>query len=640
MGMFPREHIFMHVLQLKLRYDRKNTRMTEYTPRHSDRPTARIEHLLAGWRARTLRPILWVVALLASANTSISVPQFLERDQNVPAAVSVVLLIATWSAALLPLRSEGFRIWLTLGVLYGAAVLSLITMGLGAGGVMAVFGFVALSALLLGTHAAGYALALAAFTMALAALGFHSGVLQVADPAILDARELWNWLRVSTFGVCVLAAVGGVSLSLLNTLTKTLEERGELVTKLRREVEERERANAALAEAQQRLIHGHKLEAVGRLAGGIAHDFNNTLTVILSYSELLKKRMADDPTGSDLADQIVRAAEQGGDLTKQLLTFSRRQVVKPRTVDVQHIAKSTERALGRLVSSSIRVHRPEQPEELCVRIDPTQLEQALLNLSLNARDAMPDGGDLYLETQAMTVTPADGIPVLPGPYVVVRVRDTGTGMSEDTLSHIFEPFFTTKEPGLGTGLGLPNVREAAEAAGGYVSVKSELGRGTEFSLFFPRADGRVSGVEQRQKTQHPKPPSILVVEDELQIREVIRAILSDAGYEVHLATTAKHALQLAATRSYDLLWADLVMPDLPGSKLIDEFLRLHPSTPVLVCSAYGTDEKISKQVARGELTFLAKPFTRKALVDAVDRALLNSDEGGSGRGLSSPRAAG
>ncbi len=613
--------------------------MTEYTSRKSDRPTAHVEHLLAGWRTQTLRPVLRVVALLASANTAISVRQFVAYDQDVPAAASLGLLIALWGAALLPLGSEVVRAWLTLGVLYGAAFVSLLTTGLGAGGVMAVFGFVALTALLLGTRAAAHALALAAVTMALVGVGFHVGALQVVDPAILDARELWNWLRVGTFGACVLAAVGGVSLSLLSTLTTTLEDRGELVKKLRREVAERERANEALAEAQQRLIHSHKLEAVGRLAGGIAHDFNNTLTVILSYSELLKKRMAHDPAGADWADHIMRAAEQGGDLTKQLLTFSRRQVVKPRTVDVQQIAKNIERALGRLVRSSIRVHRPEGSEQLCVRIDPTQLEQALLNLSLNARDAMPDGGDLYLETQAVTLTPADGLPLLPGPYVVLRVRDTGTGMSDETLSHIFEPFFTTKEPGHGTGLGLPNVREAAEAAGGYISVKSELGRGTEFSMYLPRADNRISGVGARQQTQHPKPPSILVVEDELQIRQVIGAVLSDAGYDVHLATTAKQALELAGTRSYDLLWTDLAMPDLPGSKLIDEFLRLLPSTPVLVCSAYGTDEKLSRRAARGELTFLAKPFTQKALIDAVDRALMTSDEGGDGRRSSPPRAA-
>ncbi len=595
--------------------------MTEDSSRHSDPPTVRVDSLLARWRARLLRPILMVATAVATLNVAISSTQFFLQGSPGPALSSLSLLALMWCAALLRFRSGRMRIWLTLAVLYGAATLALVTMGLGAGGVMAVFGFVSLSALLLGARGAVYAFALAALTMTAVALGFHWRFLHVSDPSILDAQNLTNWLRVGSFGACILAGVGGISISLLRVLTRTLEERGALVQKLRDEVRERERANLALAEAQQRLIHAHKLEAVGRLAGGIAHDFNNTLTVILSYSELLKRRLAGDRQGGDLADQITRAAEQGSDLTKQLLTFSRRQLVKPRNVDVQQAMQRTERAMGRLSSGKIRIHRVEVDDELCVRIDPTQLEQALLNLTINARDAMPDGGDIYLEAKSIILTMDSGVPLLPGPYVVLRVRDTGAGMSEDVLARAFEPFFTTKDPGLGTGLGLSNVREATDAAGGYVSVTSELGQGTEFSLYFPRTDARVSGIEARDHELAAKPASVLVVDDEPQIREVIQAILVEAGYEVHAANGAKHALEMARLRRFDLLWADLVMPDLAGGKLIEEFLLLRPGTPVLVCSAYNSDDSIRARVARGDLAFLPKPFTRKVLLDVVGRAL-------------------
>jgi len=613
--------------------------MTESSPRQSDLPSAGVNQLLARARERMLRPLLLFVALLASFNVAISIGQFWHGSRGA-ALCALGLLGVLWATALVPLRTESTRIGLTLTVMYAASTFCLLTVGLGAGGVMAVFGFVALTALLRGLRASLYAFGLAVLTMGATALGFRFGALHVSDPHILDPHNLMNWLRVGTFSAVVLAAVGGVSVSLLRTLTGTLEERGQLVRKLRDEIAERERAALALKETQQRLIHAHKLEVLGRLAGGIAHDFNNTLTVILSYAELLRTRLSKDETGSDLADQILRAAEQGGDLTRQLLTFSRRQVVKPRTVDVQQALRNTERAITRLSPRAIRVHCAETSEELCVRIDPTQLEQTLLNLAINARDAMPEGGDLTLETKPIDLSPADGVPLLPGPYVVVEVRDTGTGMTPAVLARVFEPFFTTKEPGLGTGLGLANVRETTDGVGGHVSVDSELGKGTTFRLYFPRARGRVSGIETRSEGGLKRQASILVVDDDPQIREVIRTILVEGGYDVHIANSARHARELSARRSYDLLWTDLVMPDMSGKRLIDEFSVAHPSTPVLVCSAYVADESVSQRVARGELSFLAKPFTRKALVDVVERALRSPFTGDDGHNTSrSPVAA-
>jgi two-component system, cell cycle sensor histidine kinase and response regulator CckA len=415
--------------------------------------------------------------------------------------------------------------------------------------------------------------------------------------------------------------VGGGAALLMKELMKALQDRTELVHRLREENQERERALARLAETQERLLHAHKLEAVGRLAGGIAHDFNNTLTVILSYSELMKARLGAGHPLADISDQIIQAAEQGGDLTKQLLTFTRRQMVKPRTVDVQQVLRHAERALSRLVQRSVRVHRSDCKDELFIKIDPTQLQQAILNLALNARDAMPEGGDLYLEALGCELEEAPNIPVLPGRYVALRVRDTGTGMSPDTQAHMFEPFFTTKEPGLGTGLGLSNVRETTEAAGGFVEVVSELGEGSVVTLYFPRTEAHTSGVESTRPVGRTGPATILVVDDEPQIRDVICTMLGDRGFGVRSADGAKTALAILKEEAVDLVCTDLVMPDMSGARLIEEIGRIRPKTPIIVCSAYGIDEEVGQQVQKGLALFLAKPFSGSALIGLVNKAL-------------------
>jgi CheY-like chemotaxis protein len=335
----------------------------------------------------------------------------------------------------------------------------------------------------------------------------------------------------------------------------------------------------------------------------------------------MKSRLGAGHPLADLSDQIIQAAEQGGDLTKQLLTFTRRQMVKPRSVDVKQVLRNTERALQRLVPRSIRVHRAENMDELFIKIDPTQLQQAILNLALNARDAMPEGGDLYLEAIGCELNEAPNVPVLPGRYVALRVRDTGTGMSEDTQTRMFEPFFTTKEPGLGTGLGLSNVRETTEAAGGFVEVVSELGEGSVLTLYFPRTEARTSGVESTVPMRSTGTATILVVDDEPQIREVICAMLGDRGFSVRPADGAKSALAILKSESIDLVCTDLVMPDMSGAKLIEEIKKISPKTPIIVCSAYGIDEEVHQKVQKGQALFLAKPFSGNALLGLVNKAL-------------------
>ncbi len=380
-------------------------------------------------------------------------------------------------------------------------------------------------------------------------------------------------------------------------------------------------APRAADEFEEAVQHTQRLEMVGRLAGGIAHDFNNTLTVILSYGELMKARFGPGHPVSELANHVVEAAEHGAALTKQLLTFSRRQVIKPRPVEMRQLLGATERTLARVIPRTIQVHPSQGEDELFVTLDGLQLQQAVLNLALNARDAMPLGGDLYLRVEAVDVGPGDLPGLLPGPYVVVRVRDTGLGISPDVLPHIFEPFFSTKEPGRGTGLGLSNVREIAEASGGHVTVESELGRGSEFSLYFPRVEARPSGVQPKVPSESAPRARLLLVEDDRQVREIIRTMLVEGDYLVRMAETGSEALEILAHEPMDLVCTDFGVPDMPGITLVDRLRKAYPELPVVVCSACGSDPEVSRRVMAGEVWFLAKPFVRSDLLEVVQRAL-------------------
>jgi CheY-like chemotaxis protein len=268
------------------------------------------------------------------------------------------------------------------------------------------------------------------------------------------------------------------------------------------------------------------------------------------------------------------------------------------------------------------VERRVRGDNLLVNIDPTQLQQAVLNLGLNARDAMPDGGVLRLEAEIAHIDHPEGLPLVRGSYVRLRVRDTGTGIAKHAREHIFEPFFTTKAPGLGTGLGLSNVRATAEGAGGCVAVESELGQGATFTLYLPlTTESRVSGVEQRPHGQaRPSAANVLVVDSEPQIRDVVCAMLKANGYDACTADSAREALARVQAGKVDLLCIDAMLPDMSGERLLDQVRRSHPRLPVVVCSAFGTDEGISRHLARGHVVFLSKPFSRKELLSGIERA--------------------
>jgi nitrogen-specific signal transduction histidine kinase len=378
---------------------------------------------------------------------------------------------------------------------------------------------------------------------------------------------------------------------------------------------------------QDQLNQSQKLEAVGRLAGGVAHDFNNLLTVILGYNEMLREQVSQDPDALDFAVEVQRAAERASALTNQLLALSRRQVAVPRLLDLNEVVQQMDRMLHRLIGEDIVLETHLAPALPPVKVDPSHIDQVILNLSINSRDAMPGGGRLVIETGVMELADDDAgnMGVAPGNYAMLAVSDTGTGMDQSTLARIFEPFFTTKEQGKGTGLGLSIVHGIVKQNDGEIMVESEPGRGTSYRIYLPAAAGQS---EAPTRPVHAIAPlgggeTILLVEDETQVRELAYTMLTRLGYRVMLAQNPAEALRVSAGFSgqIDLLLTDVVMPGGNGSDLAREITAARPGIPVLFMSGY-TDNVIVRQgVLRAETPFLQKPFTAENLQRKVREVL-------------------
>jgi signal transduction histidine kinase len=375
---------------------------------------------------------------------------------------------------------------------------------------------------------------------------------------------------------------------------------------------------------EQRLAEAEKMEAIGRLAGGVAHDFNNLLTVIAGYAEILEARQP-----SEEAAEISRAAAQAAALTHQLLAFSRRQVLHPRLVDLNQIVSGMETMLQRIIGDDISVGIRLDPALAAVEADRAQLERVILNLAANARDAMPNGGVLTIETanvdvdEGQVTTHGDGSP---GPHVLLAVSDTGVGMDEDVAKHLFEPFFTTKPAGAGTGLGLATVFGVVKQSGGGIYVYSEPDRGSTFKIYLPAASAPAEPSEPMAETRAERgSETVMVVEDDEGVRELVRLMLEANGYEVLTVADADEAAHLCGAREIDLLLTDVVMPDVNGSELAERLGALAPDMRILFMSGY-SDEAV---VRHGELSeaaaFLEKPFTEKTLARKVREVL---DDGG------------
>ena len=405
---------------------------------------------------------------------------------------------------------------------------------------------------------------------------------------------------------------------------------------------ERKRAEEALRQSEKQFRHSQKMEAVGRLAGGIAHDFNNLLTVIMGYSQVLLKELGPQHPLRGKTEETLKAGEKAATLIRQLLTFSSKQSLDPKILSLNTAVTSLESLLRRLIGEDIQLVTKLDPTNGRLRADQAQLEQVLANLVVNARDAMPKGGTLTIETAQVELTRSpvyQVTPLPPGNYVRLSVSDTGCGMDRKTQSHIFEPFFTTKEEGKGTGLGLSTVFGIVTQSGGAIDVTSRVGHGTRFDLYFPSVESDILTTAPTQPLGQPQKgtETILLVEDEPSVRTLIRDELRKLGYRVIEAKNGVEACLLATqqTGSLQLLLTDVVMPGMGGRELAQHLSVIKPDLRTLFISGYMDDVGIMAGQEEGTSSFLQKPFTPEVLARAV-RTLLDASTPSDRTGAPSP----
>ena len=419
----------------------------------------------------------------------------------------------------------------------------------------------------------------------------------------------------------------GEILNVLDTTTTVLDDSGAVVAYrgILRDVTMQRRL-------ERELLQVKKMEAVGRLAGGVAHDFNNLLTVILAHAERLGLSLDDDDDRKSYVDSIADAAERGSVLTRRLLAFGRRQVLRPVPLDLNAVVEDMRGLLRRVIPEDVELTTRLDEDVGPVRADRTQLEQVILNLAMNAGDAMPSGGRLVLRTSTCHVgdAPIEDAPVLePGTYTLLAVQDTGVGIAEEVRDHIFEPFFTTKSSTRGTGLGLATVYSAVHECGGIVEVTSDIGVGTCFDVYLPVVDGMPEPSEPE-----PSAPALshgneclLLVEDDPSVRKVLREYLEDQGYEVLAADNGEEGLEVARrnSASVDLVLTDVVMPKMGGVELARSLRAEFPHIKVLLISGHAKDRKgvVEESLRCTFCSFLQKPFTPHILVTRI-RELLDA----------------
>jgi two-component system, cell cycle sensor histidine kinase and response regulator CckA len=413
-----------------------------------------------------------------------------------------------------------------------------------------------------------------------------------------------------------------ISLSPLRT------HEGEFVIAAIRDLTARKQAERALRRTEEQLRQAQKMEAIGCLAGGVAHDFNNLLSVILGYAGLIHESLSPvDPLRADVEELLV-AGRRASDLTHQLLAFSRKQVLEPRVIDLRKELTSLEKLLRRLLNEDIELSVMVSESTGKVFVDAGQLEQVVMNLVVNARDAMPRGGNLTIETANVELDPAyaaDHAGVTPGPHVMLAVTDTGIGMDTETRARIFDPFFTTKESAKVTGLGLATVFGIVKQSGGHICVYSEPGRGTTFKIYLPRTDRPAEALAPAMIAPLALKGSetILLVEDEDQVRTLARTILARHGYEVLVARNGADALMACQAHAarIDLVVTDVVMPYVTGPELSKHLGGLRPETKVLFMSGYPDNSIVHHGVLERGIMFLQKPLTPEALLRKVREVL-------------------
>jgi PAS domain S-box-containing protein len=393
-----------------------------------------------------------------------------------------------------------------------------------------------------------------------------------------------------------------------------------------RDITERKRAEQERQRLAEQLQHAVKMESIGLLAGGVAHDFNNLLTAIIGNVDLMQQDVGAGHALQDPLEEVRHAAESAASLTTQLLAFSRKRILEPRLVDVNQLVTNMRRLLTRLIGEDIELRTVCAANPAVVTVDPSLLEQVLVNLCVNSRDAMPTGGRLVIEIANIELdeTYRETHPeAAPGRYVMLAVTDTGVGMSDEVKQHLFEPFFTTKPKGRGTGLGLATAYGAIKQSDGQIEAYSELGKGTAFKIYLPQSEGTPTSVGEHRQHAAVGNETVLVVEDEAVLRRLACRILKRSGYRVLTAASGDEALALTVGHvgGVDLLLTDVVMPGMSGAELGGRLHALYPDIRILYTSGYTEDTIVRRSVLEGEFCFVAKPYTPQTLLAKVREAL-------------------
>jgi PAS domain S-box-containing protein len=395
-----------------------------------------------------------------------------------------------------------------------------------------------------------------------------------------------------------------------------------------RDITERKKSEEALRDSQEQLRLSQKLEAIGQLAGGVAHDFNNMLTVISGYSELLLRQCPENSSMAEKIEEIRKAAKRSADLTRQLLAFSRKQVLQPEVIDLNSLIENMRKMLVRLIGEDIEIITALRPDIGKINADPGQIEQVVMNLVVNARDAMSDGGRIVIETTDVDLDEAYAsarVGVKAGPYVMLAISDTGCGIDAETQKHIFEPYFTTKELGKGTGLGLSTVYGIVKQSEGNIWIQSEVGKGTTFNIYLPRTEARMELPRRNSEARQQKgSETLLLVEDEPLVRDFTRCVLQEIGYKVLDAGRGADALRIADEYEgpIHLMITDVVMPHMSGPQLAENLTHRRPEMKVLYVSGYtGADAIVRHGVLEEGISFLEKPFTTSSLAHKVREVL-------------------
>jgi len=389
----------------------------------------------------------------------------------------------------------------------------------------------------------------------------------------------------------------------------------------------------ARIQLEEQFRQAQRLESIGRLAGGVAHDFNNLLTVINGYTEMLLDNGAANGSDTEALQEIQNAGQRAAGLTQQLLAFSRRQLIQPAVININTVVRDTETLLRRLIGEDIELITELTRDLGQVHADPGQIQQIVMNLAVNSRDAMPNGGTLHIETSNVTLDEgyqSEHPEVRPGPYVMLAVSDTGSGMGPEIRARIFEPFFTTKDVGKGTGLGLATVYGMVKQGGGWIWVYSEPGRGTTFKIYLPRTDEPLSLITPSIKPDVHGHETILVVEDQVEVQRLALAGLAVFGYAAHGASTGNEALAFCSefAGNIDVVVTDVVMPDMNGREVARQVAQLRPEARILFMSGYTADVIAHRGVLDADVDYLPKPFTPDSLARKIREILANKTDAG------------